>query len=134
MRNAMGFAHGTRVAVTSGGHRGGAFEKGHLLPTGNQVWAMDDQARRADFARARRKESDLDRRVESFGATYGLSEREQQIIRLLAGGTHPKAIGAHVGCAYASVRTHLRRAAKKLRCSGTREIVIRFFSDGASPR
>ena len=72
--------------------------------------------------------------MEIFGATYGLSEREQQIIRLLATGAHPKAIGAEVGCAYSSVRTHLRRAAKKLSCSGTLEIVIRFFSEGTSPR
>jgi DNA-binding CsgD family transcriptional regulator len=72
--------------------------------------------------------------MEIFSATYGLSEREQQIIRLLAAGTHPKAIGEHLGCAYSSVRTHLRRAAKKLSCSGTREIVIRFFSEGASVR
>lgn len=89
---------------------------------------------RSDRARALGNKSELDRRVEIFGATYGLSEREQQIIRLLAAGTHPKAIGAHVGCAYSSVRTHLRRAAKKLSCSGTREIVIRFFSDRGSAR
>jgi DNA-binding CsgD family transcriptional regulator len=95
---------------------------------------LDDEVGRPDGARALRNTSDLDRRVEIFGATYGLSEREQQIIRLLAGGTHPKAIGEHVGCAYSSVRTHIRRAAKKLSCAGTRDIVIRFFSDGSSAR
>jgi len=93
-----------------------------------------DNVGRPDRARALGDESVLDRRVEIFGGTYGLSGREQQIIRLLATGTHPKAIGEHVGCAYSSVRTHLRRAAKKLGCSGTREIVIRFFSDGSSAR
>ena len=80
-------------------------------------------------ARGLPNESDLDRRLRILAEANELSEREQQIIRLLAGGTHPKAIGAHVGCAYSSVRTHLRRAAKKLGCSGTREIVIRFFSE-----
>jgi DNA-binding CsgD family transcriptional regulator len=95
---------------------------------------MGNQVGRPARARAPRNKSDLDRRVEIFGATYGLSEREQQIIRLLAGGTHPKAIGEHVGCAYSSVRTHIRRAAKKLGCAGTRDIVIRFFSDDASAR
>jgi DNA-binding CsgD family transcriptional regulator len=112
----------------------GAFEKGNFLQSANQVLAMGKQTGRPEKARPLRNEADLDRRVRSFGTTYGLSEREQQILRLLAVGTHPKAIGAQVGCAYSSVRTHLRRAAKKLSCSGTREIVIRFFSDGPNAR
>lgn len=100
----------------------------------NQVWEVETTMRRPSRARAPWRDSSLDRRIETFAAVYGLSKREQQIVCLLAAGTHPKAIGAHIGCAYASVRTHLRRAAKKLDCSGTREIVIRFFSERPNAR
>jgi DNA-binding CsgD family transcriptional regulator len=104
----------------------------NLLRFENQARATSNEVGRPNGAGALRNESDLDERVRSFGATYGLSEREQQIIRLLAAGTHPKVIGVQMGCAYSSVRTYLKRAGKKLSCSGTREIVIRFFSDGSS--
>jgi DNA-binding CsgD family transcriptional regulator len=67
--------------------------------------------------------------VYRFGISHGLSQRERQILLLLARGAHPKSIGDAIGCGYASVRTHLRRMYAKLGCSGARELMIRFFSE-----
>jgi len=66
-------------------------------------------------------------RAEALGHRYRLSRRERQILTLLAEGTELKAIGSQIGCSYSSVRTHLRRMARKIGCTTTREILIRFF-------
>lgn len=71
----------------------------------------------------------LEPRLDSFVREHGLSGREREILLGLLRGAPPKAIGVDIGCGYASVRTHLRRMSRKLGCSGTREIVLRFFSD-----
>lgn len=68
-------------------------------------------------------------RVEFFGKTHKLSRREREILWWLVRGTHPKAIGEAIGCGYESVRTHLRRMCKKLNCSGTRELLVRFLGE-----
>lgn len=75
--------------------------------------------------------SQLHARVDSFVLEHKLSGREAEILLELLLGAEPKAIGLSIGCGYASVRTHLRRMCRKLGCSGTRELVVRFFS-GAS--
>jgi DNA-binding CsgD family transcriptional regulator len=59
-----------------------------------------------------------------FADVYRLSNREQDILLLILKGVHLKEIGSHLGCEYSSVRTHLRRMAKKIGCSGTREIIL----------
>jgi DNA-binding NarL/FixJ family response regulator len=69
----------------------------------------------------------IERRVEEWGRAFRLSARERQILTLVARGAHPKQVAAQLGCGYASVRTHLRRLAQKLGCSGTREVLVRFF-------
>lgn len=68
-------------------------------------------------------------RVERFATAYALSPKERQVLLHVAEGSHPKAIGDAVGCAYSSVRTLLRRIYKKTRCSGVRELTVRFFSE-----
>jgi len=68
-------------------------------------------------------------RVEAFRRRHGLSGREREILWWVVRGTHPKAIGEAIGCGYESVRTHLRRMCKKLNCSGTRELLVRFLGD-----
>lgn len=68
-------------------------------------------------------------RVEAFRKKHGLSGREGEILWWVVRGTHPKAIGEAIGCGYESVRTHLRRMCRKLNCSGTRELLVRFLGD-----
>jgi len=68
-------------------------------------------------------------RVHAFGMRHALSQRESEILLLVARGVHPKSVAESVGCGYSSVRTHLRRTYKKLGCSGARELMIRFFSE-----
>lgn len=70
----------------------------------------------------------LDLRLSDFAAQHHLSPREAEVLLLLLRGVHPKAIGAELGCRYASVRTHLCRMYRKLHCSGARELVLRFFA------
>jgi DNA-binding CsgD family transcriptional regulator len=69
------------------------------------------------------------RRVARLRERCALSPREQQILVLVASGLELKAVGPQLGCAYSSVRTHLRRMAHKLNCSTTREILICLFSE-----
>ena len=68
-------------------------------------------------------------RMRSFAAVHRLSEREQEVLLLLLSGVPPKAMGERLGCEYTSVRTHLGRMFKKLKCSGTLELVLRFFGE-----
>lgn len=72
------------------------------------------------------------RSIEEFTTFFRLSRREEEVISLLAKGTHTKEIAAQLGCDYSTVRTHLRRLCAKLRCSGSREALIKFFSFAAS--
>jgi DNA-binding CsgD family transcriptional regulator len=67
-------------------------------------------------------------RVRVFALEHRLSEREREILLLLLRGVHPKAMGSELGCQYASVRTHLGRMCRKLGCSGSLELVLKFFS------
>lgn len=67
-------------------------------------------------------------RARALASEFELGHRETQILAMLAGGASPKEIGPCLGCSYATVRTHLRRLATKLSCSGTREVILRFFS------
>lgn len=71
----------------------------------------------------------LRERVESFCRLHGLSAREGEVLAWLVRGRHPKAIGDAIGCGYESVRTHLRRACKKVACSGTRELLVKFLEE-----
>ncbi len=73
----------------------------------------------------------LQDRLDSFVREHRLSGRERDILRELLRGEPPNAIGIDIGCGYASVRTHLRRMYRKLGCSGTRELVLRFYSRAA---
>jgi DNA-binding NarL/FixJ family response regulator len=75
-----------------------------------------------------RKDS-LTARARSLTEAFELGQREAQILLMLAEGWAPKEISARCGCGYATVRTHLRRMCKKLSCSGTRELLVRFFDD-----
>jgi DNA-binding CsgD family transcriptional regulator len=68
-------------------------------------------------------------RVGQFGQRHRLSLREEQIFLRLVLGSHPKAIGASLGCEYGTVRTHIRRMQKKLGCTGMRELLVRFISE-----
>ena len=68
-------------------------------------------------------------RVGQFGRRHRFSVREEQIFLRLVLGNHPKAIGASLGCEYETVRTHIRRIQKKLGCTGTRELLVRFISE-----
>jgi DNA-binding CsgD family transcriptional regulator len=79
--------------------------------------------RRADEAGDR-----LEGSVHAFAGEHHLSEREREILLLLLRGVHPKAMGSELGCRYASVRTHLGRMCRKLGCSGSLELVLKFFS------
>jgi DNA-binding CsgD family transcriptional regulator len=66
--------------------------------------------------------------IDAFALRYRLSSREREILRLVADGVHPKAVGDLIGCGYNSVRTHLHRTYKKVGCSGTRELLARVLS------
>lgn len=66
-------------------------------------------------------------RIRAFAAEHRLSEREREILSLLLRGVPPKAMGGIIGCRYASVRTHLGRMCRKLGCSGSLELVLKFF-------
>lgn len=69
----------------------------------------------------------LECRVRRFAGEHRLSAREQEILLLLLRGVHPKAMGGVLGCRYASVRTHVGRMCRKLGCSGSLELVLKFF-------
>jgi DNA-binding CsgD family transcriptional regulator len=76
----------------------------------------------------------IDERIVSFSAEYRLSPREREVLTLLLRGVHPKAMSTALGCQYASVRTHLGRICRKVRCSGARELVLRFFAGAGAAR
>lgn len=66
-------------------------------------------------------------RVQQLARSHRLSPREVQLLLLITRGEHPKEAAARLGCGYSTARTHLRRMAKKLGCSGMREVLVRFF-------
>jgi DNA-binding CsgD family transcriptional regulator len=68
-------------------------------------------------------------RIDDFALRHGLSCREKQILMLVAQGTHPKAVAGLVGCAYPTVRTHLRRTYRKVGCSGNQELLALLLAD-----
>jgi DNA-binding NarL/FixJ family response regulator len=70
----------------------------------------------------------LTSRVRELTTLYALSPREAEILLLMSGGLHAKEAAHRLGCRYSTARTHLRRMAKKLRCSSTRELLVRFFN------
>jgi DNA-binding CsgD family transcriptional regulator len=70
----------------------------------------------------------LELRLRAFALERRLSAREADILLLLLRGMHPKAIGSALGCQYSSVRTHLGRMCRKLECSGSRELVLKFYA------
>jgi DNA-binding response OmpR family regulator len=76
-----------------------------------------------------RAPSALELRTMAFAAHHRLSERESEILLHILRGIHLKDIGDRVGSAYSSVRTHVRRMTMKLGCSGSRELVLKFFAD-----
>jgi DNA-binding NarL/FixJ family response regulator len=69
----------------------------------------------------------IDVKTRQLAVRYRLSRREQEALVLLVRGVHQKEIATHLGCGYATVRTHLRRLCHKLACSSTREVILRFF-------
>lgn len=70
-----------------------------------------------------------ERRMIALTRRYRLSAREQEILLHMVRGVPLKEIGDRVGCAYSSVRTHVRRMGTKLGCSGSRELVLKFFAE-----
>jgi len=74
----------------------------------------------------------LEPRATALAHAYRLSPREREILLLIAQGVHLKEVGARVGCGYSSVRTHVRRMAKKLACSGSKELIVKFLLDAGA--
>ena len=68
-------------------------------------------------------------RVATFARRYKLNRREEEVLALIVSGVAPKAVGSKLGCAHATVRTHLVRIFSKLDCSGACEVLIKFFSE-----
>lgn len=66
-------------------------------------------------------------RADQLAIVYRLSPREREVLALLVQGVHQKEIAGRFGCGYATVRTHARRLCHKLSCSGTREVILKFF-------
>jgi DNA-binding NarL/FixJ family response regulator len=73
------------------------------------------------------RDDDLDRRLNILSRRYHLSQRERSILGEVVRGVHLKEIACKVGCEYSTVRTHVRRLSRKLRCTGVREVLLRFF-------
>jgi two-component system, NarL family, nitrate/nitrite response regulator NarL len=71
---------------------------------------------------------DLRFRVIAFAGRYRLSQREREILAQMVLGVHLKEIGSRIGCAYPTVRTHVRRMAAKLGCGGAREVILKFYT------
>jgi DNA-binding CsgD family transcriptional regulator len=73
-------------------------------------------------------------RVRSYGAqkalSDGLSERERDVIRLLALGNTSKEIAEKLFLSPHTVDTHRRRILKKLNCSSTAQAVAQFKGNG----
>lgn len=74
----------------------------------------------------------LEPRATALASEYRLSPREREILLLIVQGVHLKEVGDRVGCGYSSVRTHVRRMAKKLDCSGSKELIVKFLLDAGA--
>jgi DNA-binding CsgD family transcriptional regulator len=110
-----------------------AFEAGADDCIGYDTDLREVLARVQTIARRLRKAphpQSVEQRATALASTFGLSARERETLLKLALGMHSKQIGDAIGCEYSTVRTHLRRICKKLRCSGTREAIVRFFAYG----
>jgi len=62
-----------------------------------------------------------------------LSEREQQLLRLIAQGRRNKEIADHLACSTKSVEAYRSRLMKKLDCSGSAELVRYAVREGIAP-
>jgi len=62
-----------------------------------------------------------------------LSEREQQLLRLIAQGRRNKEIADHLVCTTKSVEAYRSRLMKKLDCSGSAELVRYAIREGIAP-
>jgi DNA-binding CsgD family transcriptional regulator len=76
---------------------------------------------------------DLVLRLTAFAGRYRLSQREREILAQMVRGVHLKEIGSRIGCAYPTVRTHVRRMAAKLGCGGARELILKFYTATTEP-
>lgn len=65
-------------------------------------------------------EQSADERVE-------VTEREWQVLKLVAGGRSDKQIGAALGIKVSTVRTHLQRAMKKLHAESRVDLAAEYF-------
>jgi DNA-binding NarL/FixJ family response regulator len=65
------------------------------------------------------------------GDHLNLSNREKEILRLLATGAHYKEVGSELGISPETVRTHLRRICLKLHVRGRGEAIAAFYAGGA---
>jgi DNA-binding CsgD family transcriptional regulator len=97
--------------------------RGRIAFTTQGAWAVES----SNEAHGARATDGVEGGVDAFAIDHGLSQRETEILLLLLRGVHPKAMGSELGCQYASVRTHLGRMCRKLRCSGSLELVLKFF-------
>lgn len=70
---------------------------------------------------------DLDLRLKAVSGKYQLSGREKAVLAELVRGVHSKEVACRIGCEYSTVRTHVRRIARKLGCSGLREVLLTFY-------
>jgi DNA-binding NarL/FixJ family response regulator len=62
-----------------------------------------------------------------------LSEREQQLLRLLAEGRRNKEIANHLACSTKSIEAYRSRLMKKLDCSSSAELVRYAIREGIAP-
>jgi DNA-binding NarL/FixJ family response regulator len=76
---------------------------------------------------------DLDRRARTIRKAFQLSPREEETLILIVQGVHLKEVAGALGCTYATARTHARRLARKLGCSGTLETIVKFFAFNSEP-
>lgn len=124
--------HGTGVGGADE-VRSAIFRRDTMAARGRRVRSGRQQPDQESFSRERALPDHVQgvvaQRVGQFGQRHRLSVREEQIFLRLVLGNHPKAIGASLGCEYGTVRTHIRRMQKKLGCTGTRELLVRFISE-----
>lgn len=71
---------------------------------------------------------DIERRARTVRNTFHLSPREEEILIFMVQGVHLKEVAGALGCTYATARTHSRRLARKLGCSGALETIVKFFA------
>ncbi|MGT2461959.1 helix-turn-helix domain-containing protein [Sinomonas atrocyanea] len=65
------------------------------------------------------------RAPQGAGAEWELGEREEEVLRLLAGGLRNRAIAAELGLSENTVKFHLRNLFRKLGVSSRAEAVAR---------